>query len=306
MRIDFVITGLFPGGAEKTLTNLALGLKSRGETVRVFSIQSLPTGGRANLVARLEKGGIEIESGEGDHASAFLRVRRQLVAWLSEGAADICQSFLFHANCLASFSARKAKVRNLVGGIRVADPSRARSVIERLATKRMKSIVCVSDGVQSFVQQDLGFPFEKLCVIPNGVDVKRFSEATPARWSDLTPWPDDSEVILFVGRLHPQKGLELLQSRIDEIAPENSNRRLLLVGEGPLHGELSSWATSVGSNRCVLLPWQPDVAPLMAAAKLFVLPSHREGMANGLLEAMAAALPVVCSRAEGSEPVAGV
>jgi glycosyltransferase involved in cell wall biosynthesis len=104
-----------------------------------------------------------------------------------------------------------------------------------------------------------------------------------------------------VGRLHPQKGIELLQSQIDCIAPKGSNRRLLLVGSGPLRNQLQKWADQIGSQRVLLLPWQSDIAPLMRACRLLILPSRYEGMPNVVLEAMAAARPVVCSRVEGSE-----
>jgi glycosyltransferase involved in cell wall biosynthesis len=137
-------------------------------------------------------------------------------------------------------------------------------------------------------------------VIANGVDVTRFASATPLAWSSIG-WPEESIVSLFVGRLHPQKGIELLQAHIDSIAPGGSNRRLLLVGDGPLRGELQSWASRIGIERVQLLPWQSDVAPLMRACRVLLLPSHYEGMPNVILEAMAAARPVVCSRVEGSE-----
>ncbi len=164
----------------------------------------------------------------------------------------------------------------------------------------MQGVVCVSRAVQKFAQDRLGCDAEQSVVIPNGVDVTRFASASPLKWSDIG-WPDDSIVSLFVGRLHPQKGIELLQEKIDQIAPDGSNRRLLLVGDGPLRRDLESWSERVGRQRVQLLPWQSDVAPLMRACRVLLLPSHYEGMPNVVLEAMAAAKPVVCSRIEGSE-----
>jgi glycosyltransferase involved in cell wall biosynthesis len=101
--------------------------------------------------------------------------------------------------------------------------------------------------------------------------------------------------------LDHQKGIECLQQQIDRIAPQESNRKLLLVGDGPLRCGLEAWCDQVGPQRVRLLPWQADVAPILRACQLLVLPSRYEGMPNAVLEAMAASKPVVCSLVEGSE-----
>jgi starch synthase (maltosyl-transferring) len=137
-------------------------------------------------------------------------------------------------------------------------------------------------------------------VIPNGVDVSRFDTSAPIDWRSIG-WPADSRVTLFVGRLHQQKGIELLQQQVDRLAPAESDRRLLLIGDGPLRGELGRWAANVGTRRVQLLPWQSDIAPWMRGSQLLILPSRYEGMPNVVLEAMAAGRPVVCSRVEGIE-----
>ncbi len=93
----------------------------------------------------------------------------------------------------------------------------------------------------------------------------------------------------------------MLQQQIDRIAPGDSNRKLLLVGDGPLRSQLQAWCDQVGPQRVRLLDWQADVAPILQACRLLVLPSRYEGMPNVVLEAMAAARPVVCSLVEGSE-----
>ena len=67
MRVDFVITGLFVGGAERCLTELALGLAQRGDDVRVFSLASLPTGVQSLLVDRLKAANVPVESGDSNH-----------------------------------------------------------------------------------------------------------------------------------------------------------------------------------------------------------------------------------------------
>lgn len=302
MRVDFVITELFVGGAERCLTELAIGLAAVDFQVRVFSLGRLPTGEQCGLMDRLRKADVPITSGQADSVVQIAATYRQLKSWIRESPPDVCQTFMYHANVLGTFAATASGVPCMVGGLRVAEARPLRCRIERAAVKRMHKLVCVSDAVQSFARQQLRCPDDRAVVIPNGVDAERFAATEPIAWSQIG-WPDDSRVTLFVGRLHPQKGIDLLQRQIDRLAPSGSNRRLLLIGAGPLQHELESWITKVGTDRVRLLPWQPDVAPYMRASRLLILPSRYEGMPNVVLEAMAAGRPVVCSRVEGIEEI---
>lgn len=300
MRIDFVITELFPGGAERCLTELALGLMERGDHVRLFSVGPLPSGDRRALVDRLQRAGVEITSAGAVTVRHYPRALRTLKQWLASSPPQVCQSFLFHANVLAAQALPRDGSVSLVGGVRVAERRRLRCLLERIAVTRMERVVCVSSGVARFARQALGCRPAQLAVIANGVDGDRFQAAPPVDWS-LHGWPADAAVTLFAGRFHPQKGIELLQQQIDLIAPPGSNQRLLLVGDGPLRPPLQHWARQLGGDRVRLLPWQPEIAPLLRACRLLVLPSHYEGMPNVALEAMAAGRPVVCSDVEGSD-----
>lgn len=293
MQIDLVITELDVGGAESALTHLALGLRESGDDVRVFSIAPPPE--RRRLVDRLQSAGLEITFSGGARKWNLATVAPELRSWLRQRPGAICQSFLYHANVMTA---------NLIGnrsrhfaGVRVADPRPMRTIVERLSLSRCRKIVCVSADVKSFLVER-GFDAGRCVVIGNGVDVDRFASAAPAAWSSFG-LPDDSVVTLFVGRLHAQKNLELLRANVDSIAPPGTNRRLVIVGDGPLRESLTAWAKSLGRNQVFVLPWQPDVAPLLAACGVLVLPSHFEGMPNVVMEAMAAGRPVVCSRVEG-------
>ena len=304
MRIDFVITELFAGGAERCLTELVLGLTASGDSVRVFSCGSLPTGPQQHLLNRLESAGIEVKSGGTNSPMGVFSVYRQLRNWLRDSKPDVCQTFLHHANVLGTLAAKSAGIPIRVGGVRVAETRPLRCRLERMAVQRMHSVVCVSRAVEQFAHQRLGCHANHSIVIPNGVDARRFAAAAPADWSSIG-WPADAVVSLYIGRLHAQKGIELLQQQIDSIAPVGSNRRLLLVGDGPLRKDLQAWVNRVGESRAQLLPWRSDVAPLMRACRVLVLPSHYEGMPNVVLEAMAAGRPVVCSRVQGSDELLG-
>ncbi|MCO8122675.1 glycosyltransferase [Stieleria sp. TO1_6] len=304
MRIDFLITELNVGGAEKALTELAIGLSQQDHRVRVLSIGAAPIEPQQRLVDRLRTHQIPIHFGGFDHWSRIFSARRWLATTIAQDPPQICQSFLFHANCLAALVAKPSGAAALVGGLRVAQADRLRCRIEQHAVARMDKLVCVSRQVQQFAQQQLSVDAGHSLVIPNGVQVSRYRDALPMDWTELG-WPADSPVALFVGRLHPQKGIELIQQQWQTLFQPHPDRRLVLIGDGPLRESLQNWATGIGGDRIRILPWQSDVAPYYKAAKLLILPSRYEGMPNVVLEAMAAGRPVVCSLVHGSEELLG-
>ncbi|TWT83826.1 2-deoxystreptamine glucosyltransferase [Planctomycetes bacterium CA13] len=299
MRIAFVITELNPGGAERCLTEVAIGLAENGDDVRVYSIDARPSPDRSVLVDRLTQHGITVEFCDAISVWQAFKARQRLRHLLKSFAPDIVQTFLYHANVIGTFAAKEACEAVRVGGIRVAEAKPIRCQLERLAIKQMQHVVCVSEDVKAFAQKRLDASPSNTSVIPNGVDTVRFSTATPLNWSSLD-WPSDCVVSLFVGRMHSQKGLELIQAQMDRLAPAGSNRRVLLVGDGPLSKSIDAWCNGFADRRVKRLPYQADVAPFMTASRVFLLPSRYEGMPNVIMEAMAAGRPVVSSNVEGT------
>jgi glycosyltransferase involved in cell wall biosynthesis len=111
-------------------------------------------------------------------------------------------------------------------------------------------------------------------------------------------------VVVTVGRLYRQKGLKyFLESaaRIHQVAPRV---RFWIAGEGVLRERLEARIRRLGlENVVTLLGQQPDVAAIMAASDVFVMPSLGEGLSNVLLEAMTLAKPVVATRVGGTPEV---
>jgi glycosyltransferase involved in cell wall biosynthesis len=188
----------------------------------------------------------------------------------------------------------------IVSGIRVAEKrSRMRLWIDRVTDRLVTRHVCVSRDVAEFSANHGGLPRAKIRVIPNGVDFERFANAAPA---DLTQFgvPRGSRVLLFVGRLDPQKGPLRLMEAASELFAEFRDLHLLMVGDGPLAAELRAWTRDRNlESRIHFAGRQHNVAGLMRASELFVLPSRWEGLPNVVLEAMAAGTPVVATAVEG-------
>lgn len=142
-----------------------------------------------------------------------------------------------------------------------------------------------------------GVPPDRIVRIPNGVEV----EPTSRDSYEL----HDPARLLFVGRLHAQKGVDTLLRAFRQLRDARSAPlRLELVGDGPLREELMTLAVGLGISADVHFAGNRDDVPRsLGEADVFVLPSRAEGLSNALLEAMASGLPVVVSRIPGNVDV---
>lgn len=305
MRIDLLTTELRTGGAERCLTELAIGLAARGDRVRVMSLAPLPQPARDQLVHRLREACIEVCSAEAHGVWSLRRTFTTVRRWLATDPPELLQTFLYHANVLGTFAAVRAGVPVRVGGVRVAQPRPQRWWVERRAVARMQALVCVSGSVEQFARTRLRpSTATRVLTIPNGVRVDAYADAAPWDWA-AKGLRSGSQVVLFVGRLHRQKGLDLLLGSAAELLARCPDASLAIVGSGPLERRVRRVVGNLPAGRAVHLPWQSDVAALYASATLVIVPSRYEGMPNVVLEAMAAGKPVVSARVEGVAELLG-
>jgi glycosyltransferase involved in cell wall biosynthesis len=136
-------------------------------------------------------------------------------------------------------------------------------------------------------------------VIPNGVEIPK--ESFPRLFLETFPSLSDHRLVLFLGRIHPKKGIDLLcraWARVERSVPDAH-----LVIAGPDEGatlpglielvrklDIVNRVTFTGMLRGPL-KWSA-----LAASSLFVLPSHSEGFSMSVLEALGVGLPVLISR----------
>ena len=137
---------------------------------------------------------------------------------------------------------------------------------------------------------------ERVDLWQRGVDIEIFhpdraSEEMRNRLSENNP---ESPLLLYVGRLSPEKEIE----RIKPILEAIPNSRLALVGDGPHRQALESYFADTNTNFVGYL-MGTDLAAAFASADAFVFPSRTETLGLVLLEAMAAGCPVVAARSGG-------
>lgn len=184
-------------------------------------------------------------------------------------------------------------------------------ITERLSCACAHRVICVSPSLR---QRALDFGLagaDKLVVLgsgsSNGVDATRFS-ATPEVIAKVNQIRQEhqirreAKVIGYVGRLTRDKGLPELLQAYKSIRQRYPSTFLILVGEYE-SGDPLSWeqrAAVEGDSSVLRIPFTADIAPLYLLMDIFVLPTHREGFPNAVLEAQAAGKPVITTTATGA------
>jgi len=179
--------------------------------------------------------------------------------------------------------------------------------LKRREHARADEIVCVSRAVAAMLERDYGFDADRGRVIENGVDAIGLDRATPraaterAAVRERMETPDGTFVWAFVGRLETQKGIDVLLAAFAAGAAMAARpRRLWIVGDGSQRAALEAQVNALGIAAQVRFAGAVhDAAPYLWGADGFALASRWEGLPLALLEAQAAALPVVAAAAGG-------
>lgn len=150
----------------------------------------------------------------------------------------------------------------------------------------------------------LGIPNEKITIISNGVDLKKFYPSQMAEARKSLGLPQDKKIILSVGSLIPRKGFDVLIKALKRVKDSSDLRNLFLVivGEGPSQKDLSKLASFLNVSDDVRLAGSvqhKDLHLWYSAADIFCLASDREGWPNVLLESLACGTPVVAANIWG-------
>jgi glycosyltransferase involved in cell wall biosynthesis len=169
----------------------------------------------------------------------------------------------------------------------------------RRFTRNCDLVIAVS-AASRMMLESLGVeaPIE---IIPNGVELDRFTQAVPAERVrfDL---PSHAFVFVYVGRLGPEKNLRTLLDALALARRSNIDLYLILLGGGPEERMLREHVRALNLNECVrflgVLPYE-QVASLLSLSDAFITASTTESHPLTLIEAMAAGRPVIAFDAPG-------
>jgi glycosyltransferase involved in cell wall biosynthesis len=188
---------------------------------------------------------------------------------------------------------------------------RAKGASAWLVRKRLQAAVGASTRTICLAEderQDLAAVLRphlqrRLVVVPNGVPLPApLGAEERARARRSLGLDDDAVVVLFVGQLEERKDPLGAVAAVEAATAQGAPLVLLIAGGGALEGEVRAHESATVRP----LGHREDLGDLHAAADLFLLPSHREGMSFALLEAMAHGLaPIVADGPGNAETVAG-
>ncbi len=179
----------------------------------------------------------------------------------------------------------------------------------RFLARYIDGFIAVSNEVSEAIITELGEQIRpKVFTINNGISDFGISIlACPVRdfGFDSKIKNQKSKIeILTVGRLTEQKGHRYLIAAVAAVVSVHPQVHFLFVGEGELDAELKAQAEQSGYGAHIhFLGKRQDVSALLAKADMFVLPSLWEGLSIALLEAMAAAKPIVATAVSGTTQV---
>lgn len=289
------------GGGSAVILTLARVAKSLGWTVDVLTTDAV----FHEVLAREQIGILDL-----DVIWRDTRPMRdciglwRLYAFLRSHDYDIIHTHTSKGGFVGRLAARAARIPTVVHTVHGfafhEESSRSAlllySSLERLAALFCEKIITVSEFHRT---RALGLGIakpEKIVAVPNGILENRIKPRSHKKELRRSWGVSDKELVLLsTGRLSEQKGLEFLIRCVPFIRERPDLRfKVVIAGEGPLRERLERISEEVGvSGQVLFIGFQPDVGGLLAASDVVVLPSLWEGLSIALLEAMAAAKPIV-------------
>jgi glycosyltransferase involved in cell wall biosynthesis len=300
LNIALFADNLVFGGVNRYCLDLAEGLKAYPD-VRV-SLLALPDQSAGWLLHAAEARGASVQALP--MRGAFdLSVIRRLRCWLWENQAHILHSQGYRSNLIARLAVRGGRLRTgLVCTVHGIYPFTAASLrlrlfyaLDYLTMPMSDRIIAVSAATRTQLAR-WGLAAQ---VIRNGTALPPLADGDARRASRLALGiAPDARVVLFVGRLAPEKGPDVLIDVAHKVLAARANAIFLIVGDGPAMPALQNRLRGA-FPRVILAGQHGDVTPFYRAADVLVLPSRSEGLPMTLIEAFAHGLPAVASRVGG-------
>lgn len=173
---------------------------------------------------------------------------------------------------------------------------------EWMLTYESSEVIVNSNFMKNDLQRLFGLPYEKINVIANGVNTTTYSGVEKDYDFRRQYASDNEKIILFMGRLVYEKGVQHLISAMPKILDNYHDAKLIIAGKGGMLGELKSQVEAMGLSQKVYFTGYlnaKQVAKMYKCADISVFPSTYEPFGIVALEAMLAGIPTVVSDVGG-------
>ena len=317
LGVVHLVERLTVGGAETLAVRLANARAATGKPTGLYTLQ--PGGGLAGRIApAVEVRSLDLARGSVRRPWSFLAGavggRRALTRRLAAGGVSVLQTHLPEANFWGLMLTWRRPC-SVVATVHSNDEfhygdddSAARRNLRRRAYRlvidRCDAVVAVSDSVRDSLIRELALSprlADRIAVVPNGVEIPEpLDHAARRALRQSLDIPPDEPVLLGAGRLTALKNFDHLVAIAARLREAGIAVTTLIAGEGEEHDGLAAAIDQHGlAGRVRLLGVRDDLDRLQQIADVFVLPSRWEGLPLVLLEAMAAATPVVSYSIDG-------
>jgi glycosyltransferase involved in cell wall biosynthesis len=282
------------GGAQESYTGLLLRLDRAKYEVRALSLS------KGSAVQRLQRLGIAVDVLDCTDDEASIR---ELTAYLRRNEIDLVHAHMFRAEAIGTRAAVAAGTPVIMATVHSSRTRSPEDVAELAQLSRhMDRLIVPSASIETKVRRE-GRGAARFSVIPNGVDLSRFSLPTaPCTLRNDSGIPRDALLIGVVARLEAEKGHRFLIEAMPAVVEAVPHAWLAVVGEGSLADELRSQAAALpvpARDRIVFTGRREDISAVTADLDIAVLPSLREAQGISILEAMARGKPVIASGVGG-------
>jgi L-malate glycosyltransferase len=165
--------------------------------------------------------------------------------------------------------------------------------------RQVDGFIAASEAIRVMLVED-GLPKDRTFTVHEGIDVEHVAGAPPANVRAEFWLPTHAPVVGNIGALVPHKGQRHLIDAVSIVLGDVPDARFVIVGEGELRPMLEHQIRELHLEKHVLLTgFRTDVLGLLKGFDLFVMSSVTEGLGTSLLDAMAAARPIVATTAGG-------
>lgn len=279
------------GGTEVATCNLANNLIRKGHEVHVITTydDGLPYFSEENglYIHRVAWPKIRIIGYLSFWAKIFLQIQKIRPDIVHCQALDVCVP--------ASIAKKTLNIPYIVWGqgSDIYLPERFLRLTSKYTLRNADAVLALTEDMKREMQNICD---REVSVVPNGIDFGRFEISSRVQKEG------DGRTIIFVGRLHPIKGVHYLLEAMVTVLREMPNAKLVIVGDGIERLRLEALAEKLDLESCIHFAGQmpqEEIPGVMHQADIFVLPSLSEGLPVVLLESMAAGLPIVATNVGG-------
>ena len=298
MNIAILISTLSGGGAERVASILGNHYVDKGNNVYYFL-------GDYRYQTKYQVKGTVVNTGiknsfRGSPGDLISLIRSACIMrkYKKKYRIDVSISFMEEFNFINVLSRRKEKVILRICTILSQRPELVGAIYDRhliqAVYNRADKVVVMTDYALHEMAEVYHVNRKKIIKIPNPAILDRRSKTD-------RPWIYGDKTIICVGRLEDIKQHDIAIRAFSTVAEQVKEARMLILGEGPRKRYLESLIRKLClQDKVFLLGFQKDITYFLENSRVFLMTSKTEGFPNGMIEAMAAGLPVVSIASSGA------